>query len=79
MTLAIVDKFGELLAHGVDVVETRQSHITVEVGSRRSRVNGENLNRDIILLELHSHDTRHRILRSLTCHVCQRMPVRTHL
>ena len=79
MTLAIIDKLGELLAHGVNVVETRQSHIAVEVGSRRSWMNSKDLDRDIVLLELHCHDTRHRILRSLTCNVCQRMPVRTHL
>ena len=79
MALAVVNELGELLANGIDIVETWQRHIAVEVGCRRSWVNSKDLDWDIILLEFHRHDTRHRILRSLTCNVCQRMPVRTYL
>ena len=40
MVLTIVDEFGELLANGLDVVETGEGHITVEIGGRGALVSG---------------------------------------
>ena len=51
MVLAVVDEFGKLLAYRLYVVETRQRHVTVQVGGGGSRVNGECLYRRVSLLE----------------------------
>ena len=54
MVLTVIDEFGKLLADGLDVVETGQCHIAVEVGSGGSWVNGENFHRRFRLLKWRS-------------------------
>ena len=79
MVLSIVNQFGKRLSHGLDVVESRERHIAVQVGSGGTRVNGENLHGSVALLKFDSHNAHHRILGRLAGYIGQRMPVGTDL
>jgi hypothetical protein len=41
MALTIIDQFGELLANGLDVVETGEGHVAVEIGGRGALVSAK--------------------------------------
>ena len=79
MVLAVIDQFSELLAYGLNVVETGERHVAVEVGCRRTGVNGEDFHRRLALLEFDGHHTHHGVLGSLAGNVGQWVPVGTDL
>ena len=59
MVLTVIDEFGELLANGLDIMETWKSHIAVQVGGGGTWVNREDLNGCASLLELDGHWKSH--------------------
>ena len=77
MGLSIIDELCKLLAYCINCMETRQSHVAIQISGSWTRVYAENLNRYVVLLKLHCHHTHHGILGSLACHVSQRMLIRT--
>ena len=79
MVLSVVDECGQLAAYCIDVVETRKGHVAIEVGGSGPRMNGEYLQRCVVLLELHRQYAHHGVLRSLAGYICQWMPIRTDL
>ena len=57
MVLSVINQFGKFLADGLDVVETREGHIAVEISGRGAWVNGEDFHRCIVLLKFNRHHT----------------------
>ena len=77
MVLAVVDQLGKLLADGLDVVETRERHVAIQIGSGWTRVNGEDFHRGVALLEFDGHHAHHGVLGCLAGDIGQWVPIGT--
>ena len=69
MILAVVDELGHFLTYRLDIVETWQCHVTIQIGGGGAWVNRENLYWGVALLELDGHHTHHGILGGLAGYV----------